>query len=79
MLPKFTPVPGSLQEAFVKRKKSFIERSSQRQKEIRSKIRMSENSQSKIIKGKSSPGMYSKTLVSISEGESGISNYFFFT
>ncbi|XP_019593071.2 centrosomal protein of 295 kDa isoform X1 [Rhinolophus sinicus] len=56
MLPKFTPVPGSLQEAFVKRKKSFIERSSQRQKEIRSKIRVSEYSQSKIIKGKSSPG-----------------------
>uniref|UniRef100_A0A671FUZ8 Centrosomal protein 295 n=1 Tax=Rhinolophus ferrumequinum TaxID=59479 RepID=A0A671FUZ8_RHIFE len=55
-IPKFTPVPGSLQEAFVKRKKSFIERSSQRQKEIRSKIRVSENSQSKIIKGQSSPG-----------------------
>ncbi|XP_019487733.1 PREDICTED: centrosomal protein of 295 kDa isoform X2 [Hipposideros armiger] len=55
-LPKFIPVPGSLQEAFVKRKKSFIERSSQRQKEIRSKIRVSENSQSKIIKGKSSTG-----------------------
>ncbi|KAM5223931.1 centrosomal protein of 295 kDa isoform 1-T1 [Hipposideros larvatus] len=54
--PKFIPVPGSLQEAFVKRKKSFIERSSQRQKEIRSKIRVSENSQSKIIKGKSSTG-----------------------
>lgn len=77
-LPKFIPVPGSLQEAFVKRKKSFIERSSQRQKEIRSKIRVSENSQSKIIKGKSSTGMFPKTLVSVSEGESGISYYLFF-
>lgn len=51
-IPKFTPMPGSLQEAFVKKKKSFIERSSQRQKEIKNKIRVSENSPSKIVKGK---------------------------
>nr|KAF6464489.1 centrosomal protein 295 [Rousettus aegyptiacus] len=55
-IPKFIPVPGSLQEAFVKRKKSFIERSSQRQKEIKNKIRVSENSPSKIVKGKPSTG-----------------------
>uniref|UniRef100_A0A8C7EL37 Centrosomal protein 295 n=1 Tax=Neovison vison TaxID=452646 RepID=A0A8C7EL37_NEOVI len=45
-------LPGSLQEAFIKRKKSFIERSSQRQKEIKNKIRISENSQIKIAKEK---------------------------
>lgn len=52
-LPKFPLIPGSLQEAFVKRKKSFIERSSQRQKEIKNKIHVSENSQSKTVKEKS--------------------------
>lgn len=57
-IPKFIPVPESLQEAFVKRKKSFIERSSQRQKEIKNKIRVSENSPSKIVKGKPSTGMF---------------------
>uniref|UniRef100_A0A8C3VPW5 Centrosomal protein 295 n=1 Tax=Catagonus wagneri TaxID=51154 RepID=A0A8C3VPW5_9CETA len=51
-LSKFTATPGSLQEAFIKRKKSFIERSSQRQKEIRNKIRVSVNSQTKIVKEK---------------------------
>ncbi|XP_076969364.1 centrosomal protein of 295 kDa isoform X2 [Tamandua tetradactyla] len=39
-----TALPGSLQEAFLKRKKSFIAKSSQRQKEIRNKIRVSKNS-----------------------------------
>nr|XP_045364937.1 centrosomal protein of 295 kDa isoform X2 [Camelus bactrianus] len=48
----FPATSETLQEAFVKRKKSFIERSSQRQKEIRNKIRVSENSQAKIIKEK---------------------------
>ncbi|XP_066226741.1 centrosomal protein of 295 kDa isoform X1 [Saccopteryx leptura] len=52
-LPKFTPVSGSLQEAFVKRKKSFIERCCQRQTEIRNKNRLSE---SQVIKGKTSTG-----------------------
>nr|XP_021521323.1 centrosomal protein of 295 kDa [Aotus nancymaae] len=32
--PRFTPISGSLQEAFIKRKKTFMERSHQRQKEI---------------------------------------------
>uniref|UniRef100_A0A8D1YZ80 ALMS motif domain-containing protein n=1 Tax=Sus scrofa TaxID=9823 RepID=A0A8D1YZ80_PIG len=51
-LSKFTATPGSLQDAFIKRKKSFIERSSQRQKEIKNKIRVSVNSQTKIVKEK---------------------------
>uniref|UniRef100_A0A2K6M7A9 Centrosomal protein 295 n=1 Tax=Rhinopithecus bieti TaxID=61621 RepID=A0A2K6M7A9_RHIBE len=51
---RFTPIPGSLQEAFIKRKKSFMERSHQREKEIRNKIRLSENSQIKTIKEKPS-------------------------
>ncbi|OWK17209.1 hypothetical protein Celaphus_00013628, partial [Cervus elaphus hippelaphus] len=38
----------SLQEAFIKRKKAFIERSSQRQKEIKDKVHASGNSQTKI-------------------------------
>ncbi|XP_053780854.1 centrosomal protein of 295 kDa isoform X3 [Desmodus rotundus] len=50
-LPKFTPAPESLQEAFIKRKKSFIERSCQRQKEIRNKRQVSKNSESQVIKG----------------------------
>ncbi|KAF6102673.1 centrosomal protein 295 [Phyllostomus discolor] len=50
-LSKFTPAPGSLQEAFIKRKKSFIERSCQRQKEIRNKRQVSKNSGSQVIKG----------------------------
>ncbi|XP_047548016.1 centrosomal protein of 295 kDa isoform X3 [Lutra lutra] len=50
--PKIIALPGSLQEAFIKRKKSFIERSSQRQKEIKNKIRIPENSQIKIAKEK---------------------------
>lgn len=68
-LPKFPLIPGSLQEAFVKRKKSFIERSSQRQKEIKNKIHVSENSQSKTVKEKST-GMF-LTFV-FSQRESGI-------
>ncbi|KAI2562310.1 centrosomal protein 295, partial [Homo sapiens] len=51
---RLTPVPGSLQEAFIKRKKSFMERSHQRQKEIRNKIHVSENSQIKTVKEKPS-------------------------
>ncbi|XP_077636721.1 centrosomal protein of 295 kDa isoform X2 [Crocuta crocuta] len=50
--PKLTAVPGSLQEAFMKRKKSFMERSSQRQKEIKNKSYRSEKSQTKIVKEK---------------------------
>nr|XP_025749828.1 centrosomal protein of 295 kDa isoform X1 [Callorhinus ursinus] len=50
--PKIIALPGSLQEAFIKRKKSFMERSSQRQKEIKNKTRIPENSQTKIAKEK---------------------------
>uniref|UniRef100_G1M2H2 Centrosomal protein 295 n=1 Tax=Ailuropoda melanoleuca TaxID=9646 RepID=G1M2H2_AILME len=50
--PKIIALPGSLQEAFIKRKKSFMERSSQRQKEIKNKIRIPENSQISIVKEK---------------------------
>ncbi|VCX31118.1 unnamed protein product [Gulo gulo] len=50
--PKIIALPGSLQEAFIKRKKSFIERSSQRQKDIKNKIRIPENAQIKIAKEK---------------------------
>uniref|UniRef100_A0A673TDN1 Centrosomal protein 295 n=1 Tax=Suricata suricatta TaxID=37032 RepID=A0A673TDN1_SURSU len=49
---KLRAIPGSLQEAFIKRKKSFIERSSQRQKEIKNKTYSSEKSQIKIVKEK---------------------------
>ncbi|XP_013367286.1 PREDICTED: LOW QUALITY PROTEIN: centrosomal protein of 295 kDa [Chinchilla lanigera] len=51
-----TAVPESLQEAFAKRKKSFMERSYQRQKEVWSKTRVSERSQFKTVKEKSSIG-----------------------
>ncbi|XP_073071950.1 centrosomal protein of 295 kDa isoform X2 [Manis javanica] len=51
-LPKPTAIPESLQEAFVKRKKKFIERSSQRQEEIKKKTRISEKSPIKIVKEK---------------------------
>ncbi|XP_065792870.1 centrosomal protein of 295 kDa isoform X4 [Muntiacus reevesi] len=44
-----TAAPESLQEAFIKRKKTFIERSSQRQKEIKDKVHTSGNSQTKTI------------------------------
>lgn len=54
---RYTPIPGSLQEAFIKRKKSFMERSHQREKEIRNKIRLSENSQIKTVKEKPSISM----------------------
>ncbi|XP_008707603.1 centrosomal protein of 295 kDa-like [Ursus maritimus] len=50
--PKIIALPGSLQEAFIKRKKSFMERSSQRQKEIKNKIRIPENSQIRIVEEK---------------------------
>ncbi|XP_053415965.1 centrosomal protein of 295 kDa isoform X3 [Nycticebus coucang] len=52
-LPEFTS--GSLQEAFVKRKKSFMERSYQRQKEIRNKIYISD-SQIKLVQDKPTIG-----------------------
>ncbi|XP_508695.5 centrosomal protein of 295 kDa isoform X21 [Pan troglodytes] len=51
---RLTPITGSLQEAFIKRKKSFMERSHQRQKEIRNKIHVSENSHIKTVKEKPS-------------------------
>uniref|UniRef100_A0A2K5IEH6 Uncharacterized protein n=2 Tax=Colobus angolensis palliatus TaxID=336983 RepID=A0A2K5IEH6_COLAP len=51
---RFTPIPGSLQEAFIRRKKSFMERSHQREKEIKNKIRLSENSHIKTVKEKPS-------------------------
>lgn len=44
-----TAAPESLQEAFIKRKKAFIERSSQRQKEIKDKVHASGYSQTKTI------------------------------
>ncbi|XP_040112421.1 centrosomal protein of 295 kDa isoform X2 [Oryx dammah] len=44
-----TAAPESLQEAFIKRKKAFIERSSQRHKEIKDKVHASGNSQTKTI------------------------------
>ncbi|XP_071068398.1 centrosomal protein of 295 kDa isoform X2 [Dasypus novemcinctus] len=44
LVPKCTVIPGSLQEAFLIRKKPFITKSSQRQKEIKNKVRVSENS-----------------------------------
>ncbi|KAM7084612.1 centrosomal protein of 295 kDa isoform 2-T2 [Molossus nigricans] len=66
-LPKFTPVPGSLQEAFVKRKKSFIERSCQRQKEIRNKIRVFKNSESQVIKGRPSTGLSASRLKGVNK------------
>ncbi|XP_047372049.1 centrosomal protein of 295 kDa isoform X3 [Sciurus carolinensis] len=55
-LPKCTVMAGSLQEAFIKRKKSFLERSYQRQKEIRNKIKVTENSQIKTVKEKQATG-----------------------
>uniref|UniRef100_A0A8C5JXQ1 Centrosomal protein 295 n=1 Tax=Jaculus jaculus TaxID=51337 RepID=A0A8C5JXQ1_JACJA len=51
-LPKSTALPESLQEAFAKRKKSFMERSYQRQREIQSKARASKNTQVKTGKEK---------------------------
>lgn len=71
-LSKFTAAPGSLQEAFAKRKKSFIERSCQRQKEIRNKIHVSRNTESQIVKatlniGSPVSGLKSKVKVSLSK------------
>ncbi|XP_037697041.1 centrosomal protein of 295 kDa isoform X3 [Choloepus didactylus] len=50
LVPECAALPGSLQEAFLKRKKSFIAKSSQRQKEIRDKIRVSEKSVKRVDK-----------------------------
>ncbi|XP_004838088.1 centrosomal protein of 295 kDa isoform X4 [Heterocephalus glaber] len=61
-----TAIPESLQEAFVKRKKSFMERSYQRQKEIRSKTRVSEHSQFKTVK-KPSTGSSMSSLKGVSK------------
>lgn len=44
-IPEYAVTTGNLQEGFVKRKKSFVERSYQRQREMRNKSRTSENSQ----------------------------------
>ncbi|XP_005858961.1 PREDICTED: centrosomal protein of 295 kDa isoform X2 [Myotis brandtii] len=71
-LSKFTPAPGSLQEAFAKRKKSFIERSCQRQKEIRNKTHVFRNPENQVIKttlsiGSHVSGLKSKVRVSLPE------------
>ncbi|CAK6448876.1 unnamed protein product [Pipistrellus nathusii] len=71
-LSKFTAAPGSLQEAFAKRKKSFIERSCQRQKEIRNKIHVSRNTESQVVKatlniGSPVSSLKSKVKVSLSK------------
>lgn len=57
-----TAVPESLQEAFIKRKKAFIERSSQRQKEIKDKVHASGNSQTKTITEKTTGICYQREL-----------------
>nr|XP_039318129.1 centrosomal protein of 295 kDa isoform X1 [Saimiri boliviensis boliviensis] len=49
--PRFTPVSGSLQEAFTKRKKAFMERSHQRQKEITIKEKPSIGSSVSRLRG----------------------------
>ncbi|XP_062052855.1 centrosomal protein of 295 kDa isoform X3 [Lepus europaeus] len=67
MLLEFTAIPGSLQEAFVKRKKSFIQRSCQRQKEIRNKTHVSENSQIKTAKEKPPTGSFVNRLKGVSK------------
>uniref|UniRef100_G1Q3W4 Centrosomal protein 295 n=1 Tax=Myotis lucifugus TaxID=59463 RepID=G1Q3W4_MYOLU len=64
--------PGSLQEAFAKRKKSFIERSCQRQKEIRNKTHVFRNPENQVIKttlsiGSHVSGLKSKVRVSLPE------------
>ncbi|XP_036180595.1 centrosomal protein of 295 kDa isoform X2 [Myotis myotis] len=71
-LSKFTPAPGSLQEAFAKRKKSFIERSCQRQKEIRNKTHVFRNPENQEIKptlsiGSHVNGLKSQVRVSLPE------------
>ncbi|XP_059564135.1 centrosomal protein of 295 kDa isoform X5 [Myotis daubentonii] len=71
-LSKFTPAPGSLQEAFAKRKKSFIERSCQRQKEIRNKTHVFRNPENQVIKttlsiGSHVSGLKSHVRVSLPE------------
>ncbi|XP_078196071.1 centrosomal protein of 295 kDa isoform X13 [Callithrix jacchus] len=49
--PRFTPISRSLQEAFIKRKKTFMERSHQRQKEITIKEKPSIGSSVSRLKG----------------------------
>ncbi|KAM6173614.1 LOW QUALITY PROTEIN: centrosomal protein of 295 kDa [Erethizon dorsatum] len=66
--PNFTAMPESLQEAFVKRKKSFMERSYQRQKEIRSKNRVPEHSQFTTVKEKPSTGSSVNSLKGVNKG-----------
>ncbi|XP_055272176.1 centrosomal protein of 295 kDa isoform X3 [Moschus berezovskii] len=62
-----TAAPESLQEAFIKRKKAFIERSSRRQKEIKDKVHASGNSQSKTITEKTTGSFVRKVKVSLPE------------
>ncbi|KAF4009558.1 hypothetical protein G4228_000909 [Cervus hanglu yarkandensis] len=57
-----TAATESLQEAFIKRKKAFIERSSQRQKEIKDKVHASGNSQTKTITEKTTGICYQSEL-----------------
>lgn len=76
-LSKFTPAPESLQEAFAKRKKAFIERSCQRQKEIRNKIHVFRNPENQVIEATLSIGKFPKTFVLVSKRESGLSNHSF--
>ncbi|XP_054581775.1 centrosomal protein of 295 kDa isoform X2 [Eptesicus fuscus] len=64
-LSKFTPAPGSLQEAFAMRKKSFIERSCQRQKEIRNKIHENQVVKATLSIGSPVSGLKSKVRVSL--------------
>lgn len=54
-LSNITATPGSLQEAFMKRKKALLERSYQRQREIWNKTRLP---QTKVSKEKLPTGMY---------------------
>ncbi|XP_032156406.1 centrosomal protein of 295 kDa-like isoform X2 [Sapajus apella] len=49
--PRFTPISGSLQEAFINRKKTFMERSHQRQKEITIKEKPSIGSSVSHLRG----------------------------
>ncbi|KAM9219783.1 centrosomal protein of 295 kDa isoform 2-T2 [Dugong dugon] len=76
-LPKFiavpeTAIPESLQEAFLKRKKTFIERSTQRQKEVRNRVHVTGNSQVKAAEKPTGSSVshlkgVSKVRVSLSE------------
>ncbi|XP_049745464.1 centrosomal protein of 295 kDa [Elephas maximus indicus] len=66
-LPEFTAIPESLQEAFLKRKKKFIKRSTQRQKEIKNRVHVTGNSQVKTAQ-KPSTGSSVSRLKDVSKG-----------